>query len=153
MAFPTINMFEELATSHQRDPSSKSARETIKVYCYVLASYHICLVLRVALVLKYAYNLPVSGWREELFSQFSSVQLSEVETTAGSTLGQEIRAAIPFHVRQRMELACDTRDSLHQIQVELVAAESTPPLVDWLLRWWKDPALPGITAYLPGYRL
>lgn len=32
MALPTINIFEDLATPHKRDPSSKSPRKKRKVY-------------------------------------------------------------------------------------------------------------------------
>lgn len=35
IALPTINIFEDLATPHRRDPSSNSPKKKRKVYCNV----------------------------------------------------------------------------------------------------------------------
>lgn len=77
-ALATINIFEELAAPHRRDPNSKSARNVRKVYWGILATYGNGLVLRLTLELKYVYSLPVGGCSEQLFSLFNSVQLDMV---------------------------------------------------------------------------
>ena len=66
MALPTINISEEFATPHRRDPSSKSPRKKRKVYWNPVSFCHDGGKVRVTLELKYVYNLPVSGCREQL---------------------------------------------------------------------------------------
>ena len=52
IARPPMKSDEELATAHIREPNSKNAKYTRKVY----------------LLLKYVYNFPDISWREALAS-------------------------------------------------------------------------------------
>lgn len=49
-----------------------------------------------------------------------SVQLGVTEQSwkMDIILGQKIRAAVPPNIRQRMEVACNTRNGLHWLSIE-----------------------------------
>ena len=87
IARPTISIVDDCATAQIRLPSSKTKNKDKNVHYRLLdiapqVPYN---RNQPALVLKYMYNLPVSGWRAALLVECQSIRYARIRTSAELT--------------------------------------------------------------------